>query len=96
MYWIGGYGSTSAYTYGNWPYVFPWFFFVWILFFGLVFLIWYLFFRFRRRWGCGYGWYRSGMYGHRDTPEEIARIRFAKGEITEEEFERLKEKLGLK
>lgn len=96
MYWIGGYGSTSAYAYGNWPNMFPWFFFAWILFFGLVFLIWYLFFRFRWRLGYGYGWYGSGRYSHRDTPEEIARIRFAKGEITEEEFERLKEKLGLK
>lgn len=96
MYWIGGYGSTSAYTYGYWPYVFPWFFFAWILFFGLVFLIWYLFFRFRWRWGCGHGWYGNGRHSYRDTPEEIARIRFAKGEIVEEEFERLKEKLGLK
>ena len=32
--------------------------------------------------------------GERESPLEIAKLRLAKGEISEEEFERLRQKLG--
>ncbi len=66
-----------------------WFFpFFWLLFIGLFFFA----FRF---WGCGWGW--RGRFSRRDLHEdadEILRTRFARGEIDEAEYRRLRDVLA--
>ena len=67
-----------------------WFFpFFWIFFIGLFFVA-------TRFWGCGWGWRgrarfnRGGLY---EDADDILRNRFARGEIDEAEYKRLRDVL---
>ncbi len=74
--WLLAGAAAAAYPY--WWSPFPWFFFVpafFLLFFGLRWFLW---------GGWGWGWYRGG-YG--DPAVETLRERFARGEITKEQFD---------
>ncbi len=81
-------GFLTVGTAGPWPWwgFFPWFPFVGIwIFFGFLFL----FGAFRWSvgpWGWGYGW-------DRDDSRAILRERYARGEITQEQFNRLRRDL---
>ena len=84
--------QAAAYPWG-WYYQ-PFFFFFWVAFVVFFVTAWILFWRFR--WRYGWGCYRAGAYfvPGADSAMEILRIRFARGEISREEFEELKEKIG--
>ncbi len=57
-----------------------------------LFLIFLFFFVFRF-WGCGWGWRRRGRpYG--EDADGILRRRFARGEIDEAEYKRLRDVLA--
>lgn len=68
-------------------YGYPWF--GWMFFpFGIFFFI-FLFFVFRIAfWGGGWGWRRRYWYGYSDA-NEILRQRYARGDITKEQFEQM-------
>ncbi len=78
--------------YGSGWYYPPFFLFLWPLFIGLFILAWIFFWRFRRSY-----WNRCGPYGlsrtHGWNPEEVIRMRLAKGEISAEEYEALLQRL---
>ncbi len=80
------YGAT-----GPWPWwgFFPWFPFVGIgIFFGFLFL--FSLFRWGAGpWGWGYGWDRGG----RDDSRAILRERYARGELTREQFDDMRRDL---
>jgi putative membrane protein len=72
---------------GTWG--FPWM----IVFWAAIALCAFLMFRgFRRRWWSCCSDDRDG--GQRETPLEILKKRYAKGEITREEFERMKKEIA--
>ena len=81
------YGNRSAVIYGPFPYgwwsggpFFGWFFFIpliFIAFFAFRFFLW-------RPWGWGRGWYY-----YDDPAMETLRQRFARGEITKEQYEQM-------
>jgi uncharacterized membrane protein len=74
--------------------VYPPFFF----FFGgwwiLIPLFLFGFFFFFRWWGWGYWWGNRGYYYDYDLALETLRQRFARGEITSEQYEEMKRNLG--
>lgn len=82
--WLFGgyYGATGPYYYPM-PY-FGWFFFP----FGF-FLIFALFFAFRWLWFPWRGGYYYGRWHHHGGAEEIVRERYAKGEITKDQFDQM-------
>jgi uncharacterized membrane protein len=80
--------SSSAVNYGSFPY-FGWWggpFFGWFFFIPLIFIA---FFAFRWFWWrpWGRGWY--GGYGYDDPAMETLRQRFARGEISKEQYEQM-------
>lgn len=91
MFWnvqsIIGWGPV----YGSGSYFFPWFLILWIPFLVAFFTLWFLFFRFRWKYGCG--WYGAHHFGTHGTSAEILKIRYAKGEITAEEYEEMKRRI---
>jgi putative membrane protein len=67
----------------------PFFFFGWWVFFPLVIFGFLFFFRW---WG--WGWWYSGRYYHRYDPAmDALRERYARGEITKEQFEQMRQEL---
>ncbi|MGI0080064.1 MAG: SHOCT domain-containing protein [Nitrososphaerales archaeon] len=66
----------------------PFFFFGWWIFIPLLFFGFFFFFRFW--WGWGYWWYPRRDY---DPALEMLRERFARGEITKEQYEQMKRDL---
>ncbi len=87
LYW---YPTMMPYNgaYGGW-YFFPFFFpFGFLFFFFIVFALGRLFF-----WPWGWGG-RRGYWHHHSGAEEIVRERYAKGEITKEQFDQMMRDLG--
>jgi uncharacterized membrane protein len=80
VYFLGAFsaGSFPSFYYFPWWIVFP------IFFFGLFFFAF-------RWWGWGY-WWGSRGYDH-DPALEILRQRFARGEITKDQYEQMKKDL---
>ncbi len=72
-----------------WPWGGMWIFPIVMVVVMLIFL-----FVFSRRWGCGPPWRSPGGHhgesGDSETALEILKKRYAKGEITKEEFDRMK------
>ncbi len=94
MYWISSINTVWPIWYGTGPFFFPWVLIWTALFLGLWLFAFFVFFRWRARWACGnvcYGHYRVGPSG---TPEEILRIRLAKGDISHDEYEELLRRIG--
>lgn len=63
----------------------------WFFPFGFFFFLIFMFFIFRVAfwgWGGGWGWRRRYWYGYGDA-REILRQRYARGEITKEQFEQM-------
>ena len=49
----------------------------------------------RRRGGCGMpAWMGGGRPSAGETPLDVLKMRYAKGEITKDEFERMKKDIG--
>jgi len=72
-------------------YGYPWFGW-WFFPFGFIFFIFFLFFIFRLvfwGWGGGWGWRRRYGYGYYGDAQEIIRQRYARGEITKEQFDQM-------
>jgi putative membrane protein len=87
LYW---YPTMMPYApgYGAWwffPFVFP---FGFLIFFIIVFALGRLLF-----WPWGWGW-RRGYWYHHGGAEEILRERYARGEITKEQFDQMMRDLG--
>ena len=80
-YFFGGFSPTNYTPF----YFFPWWIFVPFFFFGL------FFFAFRGRCGGGYWWGSRGHYY--DAALEVLRERFARGEITKEQYEQMRKDL---
>ena len=80
-----GFGPMA--TYGGYPF-FGWFFFP----FGFIFFFIFIFFIFRVAfWGFGgWGWRRRYWYGYGySDAHEILRQRYAKGEITKDQYDQM-------
>jgi putative membrane protein len=79
------FNAATPGAYGWWPGApFGWFIFIplfFIAFFALRFFWW-------GRWG-GHGWYYQG-----DSATQVLRERFARGEITKEQFEQMRRDLA--
>lgn len=80
--WLLAWPTAPAYAQGAylwWWFPFPWLFVVpaFLLFFVLRWLLW-------GGWGWGWGRYR---WGYGDPAVEILRERFARGEITKEQYD---------
>lgn len=71
-----------------WWFPFPWFIFIPVLFLTFFALRWYF-------WG-GWWWGRAGWYygGRFDPALEALRERYARGEITQQQYEEMKKELG--
>ena len=82
---LRGYPSSPAPAYYGYPGFGWWFFFP----FGIFFLFIVLFFVSRLIfWPMGWGWRRRYWYGYGDA-REILRQRYARGEITKEQFDQM-------
>jgi len=88
---IHGYPSVPAGTYYGYPFIGWWFFFP----FGIFFLFIILLFVSRLIfWPMGGGWRRRYGYGYGyGDANEILRQRYARGEITKDQFEQMKRDL---
>ena len=72
-------------------YGYPWFGW-WFFPFGFIFFLLFLFFIFRVvfwGWGGGWGRRRRYWYGYYGDAREIVRQRYARGEITKEQFDQM-------
>ena len=86
---IHGYPSAPPGNYYGYPFLGWWFFFP----FGIFFLFIVLFFVSRLLfWPMGWGWRRRYWYGYGDA-NEILRQRYARGEITKDQYEQMKRDL---
>jgi putative membrane protein len=74
-----GTGTTYPMPFFGWFFWPLGFLFVLFIIFGVARLLWF-------PWGRGY--YRRGWYGF-GTPEEILRRRYARGEITKDQFDQM-------
>jgi putative membrane protein len=82
-----------AYFFGAFPadsyppfYYFPWWIIFPLFFFGLFF--------FAFRWWWGWGWWGSrGYYYYNDPALQVLRERFARGELTKEQYEQMRKDL---
>jgi putative membrane protein len=82
---LRGYQSEPMMTYNGYPVFGWWFFFP----FGFFFIFFILFFVGRFIfWPWGWGWRRRYWYGYGDA-REILRQRYARGEITKEQFDQM-------
>lgn len=79
MMWHNGYGWFGGY----------WLFGIFFWCFGLAAVVALIVMLIRRSMG-----FRRGWYGHEPDALEIAKRRYARGEITKEQFEQLKKDLG--
>jgi putative membrane protein len=85
---VGSFIWHPAVTSGSYPF-FPFgFFWIWP-FFALLFVFfvarWFF-------WGWGWGW--RGGYGYQSDAMRILEERYARGEITKEQFEQMRKDLG--
>ena len=86
---LRGYPSSPAMMYYGFPGYGWWFFFP----FGIFFIFIVLFFVSRLVfWPMGWGWRRRYWYRYGDA-NEILRQRYARGEITKEQFDQMKRDL---
>ncbi len=85
---LHGYPAMPA-NYAGYPFFGWWFFFPFglIFFFVLIFVAGRLIF-----WPIGWGWRRRYWYGYGDA-NEILRQRYARGEITKEQFDQMRRDL---
>ncbi len=85
---LRGYPTMPA-TYSGYPFFGWWFFFPFglIFFFAFIFVVSRLIF-----WPLGWGWRRRYWYGYGDA-HEILRQRYARGEITKEQFDQMRRDL---
>jgi putative membrane protein len=82
---LRGYPTGPMMTYNGYPVFGWWFFFP----FGFFFIFFILFFVGRFIfWPWGWGWRRRYWYGYGDA-HEILRQRYARGEITKEQFDQM-------
>jgi len=89
LFALRGYPTPPAGTYYGYPFLVGWFFFP----FGIFFLLLVLFFVSRLIfWPMGWGWRRRYWYGYGDA-NEILRQRYARGEVTKEQFDQMKRDL---
>jgi putative membrane protein len=79
------FNAATPQYYGWWPWApFGWFLFIplfFLAFFALRFLWW--------GWWGGWGWYRG-----EDSAMQVLRERFARGELTKEQFEQMRKDLS--
>lgn len=95
MFALIGVGALLAILYprsfsgaGFWP--FGYFWFPWGFFF-----LFFVFFWWVRRWGWGRGYYgRRSWRNENDPAHSIARERYARGEITKEQYDKIVRDLG--
>ncbi len=87
IYWMFAYGPTmmgaGPYPYFWFPFGWIWVFFLFFLFFGLVrFALWG-----PRWWGGYYRRWNYGPYGRENEAYHILRERYARGEITKDQYD---------
>lgn len=86
-------GGAPYYNYGWYYYGWPFFGFGWLFIIPIIFLVFFGLRWFFWGWGgCGWGNYYYGRY-HHDNALETLRDRFARGEITREQFDEMTRKL---
>lgn len=87
LFFFGWFGATGTWPYYGRPFFFP---------FGFLFVALIFFLGFRLLfWGWGWGRWRGGYYGgyhgyYRGDSLEILNQRYARGEITKEQYDQMK------
>lgn len=76
--------ATAPVTMMSFPFDFGW---IWGLV-GIVFVVWIFSWGFRWAWGPSRRYYRQS-YWYRDDAHEILRQRYARGEITKDQFDQM-------